>query len=135
MAATLHVEVVSADQVVWSGEAAQVVARTIEGDVGILPGHSPMLAVLAPGACEVITDDAGREVFAVDGGFVSVAAGRVSVLSEFATLGSELSITDAEHLLAEATAMLEDADPSNDEQAITMRNRATAQLKAAQRAS
>ncbi|MFX4273039.1 F0F1 ATP synthase subunit epsilon [Propionibacteriaceae bacterium Y1685] len=135
MADSLKVKVVSADRIIWEGEATNVVARTTEGDVGILPGHSPMLSVLAPSACEVVSVDGTREVFAVDGGFVSVAAGEVSVLSEFATLGRELSVSDAEKLLAEAEAMLNDADPDNDEQARTMHNRATAQLKAAHRAA
>ena len=50
--APLEVEVVSADRVVWSGDAINVIARTVEGDIGILPGHEPLLALLVPGACE-----------------------------------------------------------------------------------
>ena len=51
--AALNVSVVSADQEVWSGEAAMVVARTVEGEIGILPGHEPMLAILAGGEVRV----------------------------------------------------------------------------------
>ena len=47
--AGLNVSVVSADQEVWSGEASMVVARTVEGEIGILPGHEPLLAILAGG--------------------------------------------------------------------------------------
>ena len=47
MAGTLHVELVSADRVVWSGEAVRIIARTVAGDVGILPGHAPLLSLLS----------------------------------------------------------------------------------------
>lgn len=132
---TLHVEVVSADRVIWSGESAGVVARTVDGDVGILPGHSPMLALLVPSACEVTTDAGEREIVAVDGGFISVADGRVSILSEFAELGVELSVADAERQVAEAERMLEDTDPANDGEARKMLARAQGQLKAAHKRS
>jgi len=132
---TLHVEVVSADRVVWSGESSGVVARTVDGDLGVLPGHSPVLALLVPSACEIITATGGREIVAVDGGFISVAGGHVSILSEFAQLGAELSVADAERELAQAERMLDDADPGNDDEARTMLARAQAQLKAAHKAT
>ncbi|MFW6598575.1 F0F1 ATP synthase subunit epsilon [Propionibacteriaceae bacterium Y2011] len=131
---TLHVEVVSADRVVWSGESPNIVARTVEGDIGILPGHSPMLALLVPSACEIVTDAGGREIIAVDGGFISVADGRVSILSEFAQLGSELSLADAEREHDRAIRMLEDSDPENDEVGRKLLARTEAQLKAARKA-
>lgn len=93
--APLHVEVVSADRVVWSGESVSVIARTVEGDVGILPGHEPFLALLVPCAVEVVTADGRSETIAVDGGFISVAEGRVSVLSQTASLGREVSLEEA----------------------------------------
>ena len=132
---TLHVEVVSADRVVWSGESAGVIARTVDGDIGVLPGHAPMLALLVPSACEVTTDGGHREIVAVDGGFISVADGRVSILSEFAELGAELNVADAERQVAEAEKMLEDTDPGNDDEARKMLARAQAQLKAAHKRS
>jgi len=131
----LHVEVVSADRVIWSGESAGVVARTVDGDVGILPGHAPMLALLVPSACEVTTDAGEREIVAVDGGFISVADGRVSILSEFAQLGAELSVSDAERQVAEAEQMMEASDPDDNDEARKMLARAQGQLKAAHKRS
>lgn len=93
--APLHVEVVSADRVVWSGESVNVIARTVEGDVGILPGHEPFLGLLVPCVVEIVTADGRSESVAVDGGFISVAEGRVSVLSQHAALGHEVSLEEA----------------------------------------
>ncbi|GAA3714905.1 F0F1 ATP synthase subunit epsilon [Microlunatus aurantiacus] len=107
MADPMQVEVVSATRVVWSGKATNIIAKTVEGDIGILPGHEPVLAVLVPGAVEIFAEDASREVVAVDGGFISVAHGRVSILSEYAMLAEEISLRDAEKELAAAQSRLD----------------------------
>ncbi len=84
----LEVTLVSADRRVWSGEASQVIARTVEGDIGILGGHAPLLAVLAEGEIR-IRPTAGEEVVAqLDGGFLSVEHDRVTVISDSASLGA-----------------------------------------------
>ena len=57
----LRVEVVSADRLVWSADAINVIARTVDGDIGILPGHEPVMAVLAPCAVEIVTADGRSE--------------------------------------------------------------------------
>ncbi|MBB1513915.1 MULTISPECIES: F0F1 ATP synthase subunit epsilon [unclassified Tessaracoccus] len=108
----LHVEVVAADRLVWSGEAVNIIARTVEGDVGILPGHEPFLAVLVPCVVEIVTADGRSESLAVDGGFISVANGRVSVLSQMARLGHEVGLEEArrEASTLEAKAMQGEAD-------------------------
>ena len=86
MADALQVELVAADRTVWSGEATMVIARTVEGDIGILRGHAPVLSLLSEAIVEIDADD-GETVFAVaDGGFLSVANDRVSILSEHAVL-------------------------------------------------
>ena len=132
MAEPLQVEVVSADQVVWSGESTNIIAKTVDGEIGILPGHSPMLGVLVPGAVVIYTTDRQREIVAVDGGFISVAQGRVSVLSEYASMAEEITIDRAERELADAQARL-DAGEDDDETRMHFR-RANAQLAAAQKA-
>ena len=82
----LQVELVSADRKVWSGAASMVVARTVEGDLGVLPGHAPLLAVLAAGEIK-ITPESGDDVLAtVDGGFLSVEHDRVTVVSDSAAV-------------------------------------------------
>lgn len=127
--ATLHVEVVSAERTVWSGESSNIIAKTIEGDMGILPGHSPVLAVLAPSAVEVQTEDGNREVIAVGTGFISVADGRVSILSEYAQLANEITLDSAKEDLDRATLAL-DAD-ADDEDARSRYEHALAQVRAA----
>ncbi len=106
MADVLRVEVVSAGGITWEGEALSVIARTTEGDLGVLPGHEPFLAALVPCAAEVLTADGNREVLALDGGFISVADNRVSVLSQFAKVAREIDLKAAEHELAAAEKRL-----------------------------
>ncbi|NNG18929.1 F0F1 ATP synthase subunit epsilon [Naumannella sp. ID2617S] len=131
MADVLQVNVVAADRVVWSGEASQVIARTSEGDTGILPNHSPLLAVLVPSGVEVFSTGGEREVVAVDGGFISVQHNRVSILSEYASRGEEISLDAAEKELAEANRQLDAGDDS--EETRKHYQRAAAQVKAAQK--
>lgn len=78
----LSVEIVSTTQKVWSGDASTVVLRTIEGEIGLLPGHSPLLAALGDGPVLVRAVD-GTEVTArVNGGFVTVDSDTVIILGE-----------------------------------------------------
>ena len=132
MTEPMQVEVVSADRVVWSGDATTIIAKTVDGDMGILAGHSPVLAVLAPSGVEIVTTDGGREVVAVEGGFLSVSRGRVSILSEYAELGQHISVAEAEKSLAAATTAMDNGDDSQETRQQFLR--ATAQLKAAQKA-
>lgn len=130
---SLWVEVVSADGRVWEGEALAVVARTTEGDIGILPGHEPILAVLVPCAAEILAKVNEREVVAVDGGFLSVNDNKLSILSQYAKLARTISLHDAEAEWANASKALNAGEIDDD----TRRhyNRALAQMKAAQKAS
>jgi len=104
MSEALHVELVSADRTVWSGEASQVSARTVEGDLGVMRGHTPLLSLLSPSLVE-IAPTAGAKVFAtVDGGFISVANDRVSILAEHIALGQEIDAAQARADLESAKA-------------------------------
>ena len=82
----LNVNVVSADREVWKGSASQVVARTVEGEIGILSGHQPMLALLAQGEVRVTTADGEKIVIDAEGGFLSVDHDLVSVVAGKAAL-------------------------------------------------
>lgn len=124
----LQVEMVAADRTVWSGEASMVIARTTEGDVGVLRGHAPLLSLLVDAAVEITTPD-GVVHAAVDGGFLSVAADRVSILSEHALLAEEIKIDEAKAELEAAEGL-----PTGDEREQRIR-RATARLRAAEKAS
>ena len=57
MAEPMQVEVVSADRVVWSGKSSNIIAKTVEGEIGILPGHEPVLGVLEPSAVVIFCED------------------------------------------------------------------------------
>lgn len=93
----LHVDVVAADRQVWEGEAVDIIIRTTEGDIGILPGHEPVFANLVPCAARIITADGSQEVIAVDGGFVAVDdTGRVSILAQYATRADEIDRSGAQ---------------------------------------
>ncbi|HEY8294027.1 MAG TPA: F0F1 ATP synthase subunit epsilon [Micrococcaceae bacterium] len=85
----LEVEIVAADHFVWSGAARMVKARTSDGEIGILPGHSPVLAILAAG--EMVIDPIGSEriTVEVDGGFFSVDSDRVVIVADNAQLENQ----------------------------------------------
>ena len=88
---TLRVALVVPDRELWSGEARTVIAKTTEGDIGVLTGHSPVFGVLAEGSLvEILSDDADPVHAAVSGGFLSVADDRVSILAAQARLGHDL---------------------------------------------
>ena len=91
----MQIELVSAERVVWSGEASFVVARTAEGELGALPGHTPVLSVIKPSVVEITTTDGQKIKAAVEDGFLSIANARVSLLSEEAFLADEIDVEAA----------------------------------------
>ena len=84
----LQVSVVAADREVWSGAANMVVAKTTEGEIGILPGHQPMLAILASGEVRVTLTDGSKIIADAQGGFLSVEHNTVQVAASAAELVS-----------------------------------------------
>ena len=105
---TLQVALVVPDRELWSGQATTVVAKTTEGDIGVLTGHSPVFGILAEGSLvEIVTDEA-RVRAAVSGGFLSVADNKVSILAAPAQLGVDVAAVEARReldaALAEASA-------------------------------
>ncbi|ACY99444.1 MULTISPECIES: F0F1 ATP synthase subunit epsilon [Thermomonospora] len=126
--ATLKVGLVSPEREIWSGEASMVVAQTIEGQLGILPGHAPVLGVLLDGSVVKIQPaDGSPEITAMVGsGFVSVAFDEVSVLAEQAELGSDVDVEAARQALQAAQAQ-----GGGDEAAAVAERRARARLRAA----
>ncbi len=86
MANPLSVSVVSADHEIWSGEASMVVAKTVEGEIGILAGHEPLLAILAAGEVRVNTTSGERLVARADDGFLSVENDTVTIVARDAEL-------------------------------------------------
>jgi len=86
MAASLKVSLVSADQEVWSGEAKQIVARTTEGEIGILAGHEPLLAILAAGEVRVTLLEGNVISANAEDGFLSVENNNVTIVARNASL-------------------------------------------------
>lgn len=94
--ATQQVELVAVDHEVWSGEAVAVNARTLEGEIGILAGHTPLLGVLAEGSVVRIEPESGDEIrVAAHGGFISVTEDGVQILAEAAELSDDIDVNRA----------------------------------------
>jgi F-type H+-transporting ATPase subunit epsilon len=108
MANTMNVSLVSADRELWSGEATVVNARTLDGELGVMANHTPIMSVLAAGQVDVRTLDDGHWVAAVDGGFISVANNQVRLLCEHAEISHESDYDEAKRLLDERKAKLEE---------------------------
>jgi len=106
---TLHVEVLLPDRSLWSGEAGLVIAKTIDGDIGVQTGHSPVFGILSPGSVvrirEVPADDNPGDVVraAVRDGFLSVTGNRVSILASSGELSGEVDVNAAQADLTAAT--------------------------------
>ena len=98
----LQVELVSPERILWSGEAEMVVARTSEGDIAFLAGHSPFIGALGIGAVSIRATDGTEERAAVHGGFVEVSEDRVTILSDVAELAGDIDAARARRALEEA---------------------------------
>jgi F-type H+-transporting ATPase subunit epsilon len=107
MPKSMQVSLVAADREVWSGEATVVNARTLDGEIGIMADHQPVMSVLAPGQVDVRSVDDGHWVAAVDGGFISVANNQVRLLCEYAELSYESGFDEAKRLMEERKEKLE----------------------------
>ncbi|MCH6469753.1 F0F1 ATP synthase subunit epsilon [Sinomonas terrae] len=91
--AELEVEIVAADHFVWSGGAKMLKARTADGEIGILPGHTPVLAILHEGTIEIQPVSGDRIVVEADGGFFSVDTNRVVIVADNAHISESVAGT------------------------------------------
>lgn len=110
--AELDVAVVSAERSLWSGPARSVVAKTPEGEIGILPGHEPVLALLVESPLRIEQPDGSKVLVAVHGGFFSVDSDKVNVIAEVAELAQDIDVDRAQAALARAQAAGAEADVS-----------------------
>ena len=109
--ATLQVELVAVERKIWSGEARMVIARTTEGELGILPGHAPLLGQLAEGGVVTIRGAEGEDlVVAAHGGVVSVTERGVSILAETAEISTEIDVERARAALSRAEGERDDPE-------------------------
>ena len=91
MANTVHIDVVSAEAAIFSGEAEFVVAPAGAGEVGIYPNHAPMITTIKPGALRIQLADAAEEVVIyISGGLLEIQPGMITVLADTAIRGHDL---------------------------------------------
>jgi F-type H+-transporting ATPase subunit epsilon len=100
----MHVALVEPEGELWSGSAEMVIARTLDGEIGLLTDHAPVIGILYEGSMVQIRPDGGGPdvLAAVSGGFVSMADNRVSILARQAQLGADVNTAAVDELLAEA---------------------------------
>lgn len=119
----MNVELVAPDRKIWSGEAEMVIARTTEGEIGILPNHEPVLGVLVESPVRIKRGEGDDLVAAVHGGFLSVTRDSVSILAEIVELAEEIDV-------ARARQSLDNARSGEDDESKAAARRATARLRA-----
>lgn len=105
MAATIKVDVVSAEESIYDGQAKFVALPGEAGELGILPGHTPLITRIRPGAVRIVGDDGDEEFVFVAGGILEVQPGAVTVLADTAIRGKDLDEAKA----AEARKRAEEA--------------------------
>jgi F-type H+-transporting ATPase subunit epsilon len=126
--ATMQVELVSPEKVVFSGEATQVITRTLGGgEIAFLPGHAPFVGALTENHTRITLADGGQLDVAVHGGFVQVGNNKVSILSDIAELAEDIDRPRAMAAAERAEAALRQ---EHDEETEAALNRANARLNA-----
>jgi F-type H+-transporting ATPase subunit epsilon len=125
----MTVEVVSPEEVLYSGEATMVITRTLGGgEIAFLPGHAPFLGALQENHTRIFLVDGTVEDIAVHGGFVEVSNNKVSILSDAAELGSSIDVERARRAKERAEEQLRH---EHDAEAVSALSRAHARLNAA----
>ena len=122
MAMTVHCDIVSAEKQLFSGLVELVVAAGVEGDLGVMPGHAPLLTRLKPGPVRVKKQNADEEVFYVSGGFLEIQPKLVTVLADTAERAQDMDGAQAEEAKQRAKEALEgkNADMDYSRAAITL---------------
>jgi F-type H+-transporting ATPase subunit epsilon len=115
---TLHVELVSPEQILYSGEAEMVVCRTSDGEIAFLTGHAPFVGTLGIGVVKVNEPGGEVERAAVHGGFVEVSHDRVTILSDVAEMASDIDLPRARSAAERAEQCLRDTGDAECETAL-----------------
>lgn len=127
MAASIRVDVVSPEKILFSGEATQVITRTLSGEIAFLAGHAPFLGALAENHTRIYLADGTIQDVAVHRGFVEVSHDTVSILSDTAELGGDIDVARARAAKERAEDAVRRGD---DEDAAAALSRAEARLAA-----
>ena len=108
MGMTIHVDVVSADREIYSGTSEMVIAPAEMGEVGIMPGHSPMVTRLLPGEVRIQHEGRDEEVLFVSGGYLEVQPSVVTILADTAERAPDIDAAEAEAAKRRAEKALEE---------------------------
>ncbi|MEE8442295.1 MAG: F0F1 ATP synthase subunit epsilon [Dehalococcoidia bacterium] len=131
---TIQLEIVTAERMVYSEDVNGIVAPGIEGELGILPLHAPLLTILQPGELRIMKDGQEDVLMAVSGGFLEVMANRVVILADTAERVEEIDEARAEEATRRAQERLEHRVSDNDlERALASMRRAQSRLKVVRR--
>jgi F-type H+-transporting ATPase subunit epsilon len=131
--ATLHLEIVTQEKRLYSGDVDMVVAPGGEGELGILPHHAPLLTTLKEGVLRV-KQGGGEDYFSIGGGFMEVQPDHVIVLADVAEQANEIDIARAEEARRRAEQMVKDRPAGTDiQQAIAALRRAQIRVTVAQK--
>ena len=114
MATTIHCDIVSAENSMFSGRVEMVVATGTLGDLGIVPGHAPLITGLIPGPVRLVKDGGDEEVFYVSGGYLEVQSGIVTLLTDTALRADDVDEVAAVEAMEEAERTMRDSNAELD---------------------
>ena len=127
---SMHLDIVSAEEEIFSGEVKNVIAAAMMGEVGIYPKHTPMITPLKPGEVKIITEQDEEMLFFISGGVIEVQPDIVTVLADTAIRGEDLDEAKAEESKKRAEEALADKSDNIDAaKALAELAQAAAQLK------
>jgi F-type H+-transporting ATPase subunit epsilon len=133
MAMTMHCDIASTEARIFSGSVESLVATGTLGDMGILPGHAPLLTALIPGPVRLITQGGEEQIFYVSGGYLEVQPGTVNILANTAIRADDMDEAQAEQAKKDVEAALANRDAEFEySRAATQLAEAAAQLRTIQ---
>lgn len=133
---TIRLDFVSQDHMVFSGDVSEVLAPGIEGQLGILPKHAPLMTVLSPGEVVVKREGQPDLLFAVSGGWMEVRPDKITILARTAERSDEIDLQRAEAARARAEQLLAQGPPREERASLEMAlKRSQIRLKVARRRS
>ena len=126
----MHLDIVSAEEKIFSGNVKNIIAAAMMGEVGIYPKHTPMITPLKPGEVKIITEEDEEKLFFISGGVIEVQPDIVTVLADTAIRGEDLDEAKAEESKKRAEEALSDKSDNIDAaKALAELAQAAAQLK------
>jgi len=133
MAMTMHCDIASTEARIFNGRVESLVATGTLGDLGILPGHAPLLTALVPGPVRLVTQDGEEQIFYVSGGYLEVQPGTVNILADTAIRADDMDEAQAEQARKDVEAAIANRDAEFEySRAATQLAEAAAQLRTIQ---